>query len=65
MGIHTMKEEHFGITIVEMMAAGVIMVTHDSAGAKLDIIKHKPDDERVGYLCKTEDDYFNTLKEMI
>ena len=33
-----MKAEHFGITIVEMMAAGIITVAHNSAGAKFDII---------------------------
>ena len=60
-----MKAEHFGITIVEMMAAGLLMVTHDSAGAKLDIIQHKSDEEKVGYLCEDEDDYVKTLKEII
>ena len=33
-----MKEEHFGITLIEMMAAGLIMVTHNSAGAQDDIL---------------------------
>jgi len=32
--IHTMKEEHFGISIVEMMAAGLITIAHASAGPK-------------------------------
>jgi alpha-1,2-mannosyltransferase len=36
--IHTMKEEHFGISIVEMMSAGLITIAHDSAGPKMDII---------------------------
>ncbi|PIA18007.1 UDP-Glycosyltransferase/glycogen phosphorylase [Coemansia reversa NRRL 1564] len=37
-GIHTMRDEHFGINIVEMMAAGQLTIAHDSAGPKLDII---------------------------
>ncbi|KAJ1769270.1 asparagine-linked glycosylation protein [Coemansia sp. RSA 1813] len=37
-GIHTMRDEHFGINIVEMMAAGLLTIAHDSAGPKLDII---------------------------
>ncbi|KAJ2413276.1 asparagine-linked glycosylation protein [Coemansia sp. IMI 209128] len=37
-GMHTMRDEHFGINIVEMMAAGLLTVAHDSAGPKLDII---------------------------
>ena len=60
-----MREEHFGITIVEMMAAGLLMVTHDSAGAQQDIIKHRPEGQRVGYLCQTEEDYFTTLQEIV
>ncbi|KAJ1946387.1 asparagine-linked glycosylation protein [Linderina pennispora] len=37
-GMHTMKDEHFGINVVEMLAAGLLTVGHDSAGPKLDII---------------------------
>ncbi|KAJ1989860.1 asparagine-linked glycosylation protein [Coemansia spiralis] len=37
-GLHTMKDEHFGINIVEMMAAGLLTIAHASAGPKLDII---------------------------
>ncbi|KAI8322790.1 UDP-Glycosyltransferase/glycogen phosphorylase [Martensiomyces pterosporus] len=37
-GMHTMRDEHFGINIVEMLAAGLFTIAHDSAGPKLDII---------------------------
>lgn len=37
-GLHTMWNEHFGISVVEMMAAGLITVAHDSGGPKLDLI---------------------------
>lgn len=39
LGIHTMEAEHFGISIVEMIAAGLLVVAHNSAGPKEDIIK--------------------------
>ncbi|KAL7458169.1 hypothetical protein ACHAWC_011124 [Mediolabrus comicus] len=37
-GIHTMWNEHFGIGVVEMMAAGLVTIAHDSGGPKSDII---------------------------
>ena len=33
-GLHTMWNEHFGIGIVECMAAGLIMVAHSSGGPR-------------------------------
>ncbi|GFT14518.1 GDP-Man:Man(3)GlcNAc(2)-PP-Dol alpha-1,2-mannosyltransferase [Nephila pilipes] len=38
MALHTMKDEHFGIGIVECMSAGLIMIAHNSGGPKMDII---------------------------
>eukprot|EP01126_Amoeba_proteus_P006316 TRINITY_DN12204_c0_g2_i1.p1 TRINITY_DN12204_c0_g2~~TRINITY_DN12204_c0_g2_i1.p1 ORF type:complete len:354 (+),score=60.14 TRINITY_DN12204_c0_g2_i1:425-1486(+) len=38
-GLHTMKDEHFGIGIVELMAAGVFPIAHNSAGPKEDIVR--------------------------
>ena len=38
LGIHSMEAEHFGISIVEMIASGCIVVAHNSAGPKHDII---------------------------
>ncbi|KXS19347.1 glycosyltransferase family 4 protein [Gonapodya prolifera JEL478] len=37
-GLHTMTEEHFGIGIVEYMAAGLVAIAHDSGGPKTDIV---------------------------
>lgn len=37
-GLHTMLDEHFGISIVEMMAAGLYTIAHNSGGPKEDII---------------------------
>jgi alpha-1,2-mannosyltransferase len=38
LGLHTMEAEHFGISVVEMLAAGLLVVAHNSAGPKMDII---------------------------
>lgn len=51
--IHTMKEEHFGISIVEMMSAGLIVIAHASAGPRMDIIGASV--EPVGNLAIDED----------
>ena len=37
-GIHTMVNEHFGIGIVEYMAAGLIPLANGSGGPLLDIV---------------------------
>jgi len=38
-GLHVMSNEHFGIGIVECMAAGCVMVAHNSGGPQMDIMK--------------------------
>lgn len=57
--IHTMKEEHFGISIVEMMAAGLIVIAHDSAGPKMDIIGGAS--VSVGYLANNQARYTESV----
>jgi alpha-1,2-mannosyltransferase len=57
MGIHTMRQEHFGIGIVEMMAAGLLTIAHDSGGPRTDIVEHGVS----GYLATTADDYVNAI----
>jgi len=57
-GIHSMWNEHFGISIVEMMAAGLLVVAHNSGGPKMDIIvPSAPDPGAVGFLAATVDEY--------
>ncbi|KAL3312050.1 asparagine-linked glycosylation protein, partial [Cichlidogyrus casuarinus] len=67
--LHTMLEEHFGISVVEGMAAGLLTVAHNSGGPQTDIIG--PDrssteegadwSKGVGYLCSTETEYADTF----
>ncbi|KAI0025063.1 hypothetical protein F4780DRAFT_792642 [Xylariomycetidae sp. FL0641] len=39
-GVNGMWNEHFGIGVVEYLAAGLISVVHNSGGPKLDIVTH-------------------------
>jgi len=50
-----MRYEHFGISIVELMASGIVTIAHNSAGPKLDIIGKS--EEPMGYLADNENDY--------
>jgi alpha-1,2-mannosyltransferase len=78
-GLHTMWNEHFGISIVEMMSNGLITIGHDSGGPKSDIITipssssstsltSKGDDDhpnqRTGYLAHTEDEYVQAMYDI-
>ena len=45
-----MKNEHFGIAIVELMSAGLITIAHSSGGPLMDIIGKSP--EPVGFLAE-------------
>ncbi|XP_065315080.1 GDP-Man:Man(3)GlcNAc(2)-PP-Dol alpha-1,2-mannosyltransferase-like isoform X2 [Gordionus sp. m RMFG-2023] len=63
-GIHTMWNEHFGIGIVECMAAGLIMIANNSGGPKLDIMKPFKGNP-VGFLADTEETYADTMFDII
>ena len=64
-GIHTMIDEHFGITLIEMMAAGLILVTQNSAGAKYDILTGSEEGEKPGFLVETDNDYVVQIEELL
>lgn len=50
MGLHTMWNEHFGIGVVECMAAGLITIANRSGGPLRDIIE-TADGSQTGYLA--------------
>lgn len=58
-GLHTMHNEHFGIAIVDMISAGLLVMAHRSGGPLLDIIK----DER--FLFKDVDDCYMKLSSLL
>ncbi|EGC39229.1 hypothetical protein DICPUDRAFT_45300 [Dictyostelium purpureum] len=60
-GIHTMWNEHFGIGVVELMAAGVVPVGNNSGGPKEDIIKN----EETGFLATTKEEYAEYIHEIL
>jgi alpha-1,2-mannosyltransferase len=61
-GLHTMWNEHFGIGVVEMMAAGLITIAHNSGGPKADIIVPYSEKKLLtGYLASTEEEYANAM----
>ena len=63
-GIHTMWNEHFGISIVEMMAAGLVVVAHNSGGPKDDIINISKQ-SRTGYLASNSQEYADIIEDLL
>lgn len=63
-GIHAMWNEHFGISVVDGLAAGLIMVANASGGPKADIIITK-DKTRNGFLAKDISEYTQTIASII
>lgn len=60
-GLHTMWNEHFGISVVEMMAAGLLMIAHNSGGPKADIVQHGQN----GYLATAPEEYADIIVEIL
>ena len=46
--VFSMWNEHFGISIVEMMAAGLVVIAHKSGGPLMDIITTCHDSMQTG-----------------
>uniref|UniRef100_A0A1B6ENG8 GDP-Man:Man(3)GlcNAc(2)-PP-Dol alpha-1,2-mannosyltransferase n=1 Tax=Cuerna arida TaxID=1464854 RepID=A0A1B6ENG8_9HEMI len=63
-GLHTMWNEHFGIGIVECMAAGLVMLAHRSGGPKLDIVEEQ-ESCRTGFLAETAEEYADVIVRII
>ncbi|KAK6100652.1 Glycosyl transferases group 1 family protein [Brugia pahangi] len=66
-GIHTMQNEHFGISVVEGIAAGQIMIAHNSGGPKLDILNADAVGSKtlIGLLAASVHDFVDCALEII
>jgi alpha-1,2-mannosyltransferase len=65
-GLHTMWNEHFGISIVEMMAAGLVVVAHKSGGPLMDIVTSCIDpNSRLGYLAESAEEYADCISKAL
>ncbi|KAI3458523.1 hypothetical protein Pfo_015186 [Paulownia fortunei] len=63
-GIHSMIDEHFGISVVEYMASGAIPIAHNSAGPKMDIVLPE-DGKQTGFLAQNVQDYADAILSVI
>lgn len=61
-GLHTMWCEHFGIGVVELMAAGLVVVAHDSGGPRADIVTLPG---RVGFLAASAPEYAAAFRRVL
>ncbi|MEQ2190674.1 asparagine-linked glycosylation protein, partial [Xenoophorus captivus] len=63
-GLHTMWNEHFGIGVVECMAAGTIVLAHKSGGPKLDIVVPH-EGRQTGFLADSDDSYAAAMETIL
>jgi alpha-1,2-mannosyltransferase len=63
-GLSTMVDEHFGINVVEFMAAGVIPVTHASGGPLHDIVVPL-DGEATGFHARDPQSFANAMHAVL
>lgn len=61
-GLHTMRLEHFGIAVVEFMAAGLAPLAHASGGPLLDIVG---DGRDRGLVATDAADYAAKLQDLL
>ncbi|XP_031473711.1 GDP-Man:Man(3)GlcNAc(2)-PP-Dol alpha-1,2-mannosyltransferase isoform X1 [Nymphaea colorata] len=59
-GLHAMIDEHFGICVVEYMAAGAVPIAHDSAGPRMDIVVEE-DGQQTGFLAHDIEGYADAI----
>ncbi|KAL3879469.1 hypothetical protein ACJMK2_031766 [Sinanodonta woodiana] len=60
-GLHTMRDEHFGIGVVELMAAGTVVLAHNSGGPMLDIVTTY-NGNKTGYLANDVRSYADAME---
>lgn len=79
-GLHTMKDEHFGIAVVDLLLAGAVVITHRSGGPLLDILRAPSDEEangcegfnvtnelgnELGFTAETDDEFADQLHKAL
>ena len=73
-GLHCMRDEHFGICLIEYMMNNMVVLGHCSGGPYTDIIANNRQNSSIdgvtqltserGFLCTTSDEYANKMKEI-
>ncbi|GJN35316.1 hypothetical protein PR202_gb24071 [Eleusine coracana subsp. coracana] len=63
-GLHSMTDEHFGISVVEYMAAGAIPIAHKSAGPMMDIVLDE-DGHQTGFLASEVEEYTEAIIKVL
>ncbi|KAJ1266039.1 hypothetical protein BS78_08G120600 [Paspalum vaginatum] len=63
-GLHSMTDEHFGISVVEYMAAGAIPIAHKSAGPMMDIVLDE-DGHQTGFLASVTEEYADAIIKVL
>lgn len=63
-GLHTMWNEHFGIGVVESMAAGLIMVANRSGGPMMDIVEISAGSQ-TGFLAANAQEYAECIADIL
>ncbi|CAM0949314.1 unnamed protein product [Alopecurus aequalis] len=63
-GLHSMTDEHFGISVVEYMAAGAIPIAHKSAGPMMDIVLEE-DGHQTGFLASEKEEFAEAILKVL
>ncbi|KAK8914541.1 GDP-Man:Man(3)GlcNAc(2)-PP-Dol alpha-1,2-mannosyltransferase [Platanthera zijinensis] len=63
-GLHSMIDEHFGISVVEYMAAGAIPIANNSGGPRMDIVL-KEDEQASGFLASSIEEYADAILKVL
>ncbi|PWN25991.1 UDP-Glycosyltransferase/glycogen phosphorylase [Jaminaea rosea] len=64
-GLSTMVDEHFGMNVVEFMAAGLITLSHASAGPLLDIVVPDEKGRATGFHATDVDDFAKKAQHVL